>query len=51
MARLKKLAGGRGLTDTNLLLAITIIVFVLMYTGAMVFWAEASCGGRRSSTS
>ena len=37
MARLKKLAGGRGLTDTNLLLAITIIVFVLMYTGAMVF--------------
>ena len=37
MARLKKLAGGRGLTDTNLLLTITIVVFALMYIGAMVF--------------
>ena len=37
MAQLKKLAGGRGLTDTNLLLTITIVVFALMYIGAMVF--------------
>ena len=37
MARLKKLAGGRGITDTNLLLTITIVVFVLMYASAMVF--------------
>lgn len=37
MARLKKLAGGRGLTDTNLLLTITVVVFVLMYASAMIF--------------
>lgn len=38
----KALAAGKrgGLTDTNLLLIITIVVFVAMYVGAMIFQGE-----------
>lgn len=38
----KALAAGKrgGLTDTNLLLIITIVVFVAMYAGAMIFQGE-----------
>ena len=35
MAELKKAAGKRSITDTNLLLTITIVVFVAMYLFAM----------------
>ena len=30
-------AGKRAITDTNLLLTITIVVFAVMYIGAMLF--------------
>lgn len=48
MALFHKCSGGsaqagktkKGITDTNLLLTITVIVFVIMYVGAMIFLGE-----------
>ena len=37
MSFLKKNKSGKQLTDTNLLLTITIVVFFVMYIGAMLF--------------
>lgn len=40
MSFLKKNKSGKQLTDTNLLLTITIVVFFVMYIGAMLFLGE-----------
>ena len=46
MAKMKKTATGKNklknMSDTNLLLLITVIVFFLMYIGAIVFQGAVS---------
>ena len=35
----------KNMTDTNMLLTITIVIFFLMYIGAIVFQGEGFCDG------